>query len=149
MKKIELELKLRSVVEEDSFLLFKWANSFEVRENALNSQRIEWKKHQTWFREKISSPNSKIYILENGNLPIGQIRYDRKEQGFWYMDFFIEQKFRGLGLGKKIIELSRSNISGPVKALVKKENLASNKVFQKLGFEKTQSEKGFVEYLRT
>ncbi|MCY2686957.1 GNAT family N-acetyltransferase [Salinimicrobium sp. TH3] len=147
MKKAELELKLRGVVEEDSFLLFKWANSSDVRKNAIDPQRIEWKKHQVWFREKNSSPYSKIYILENKNLPIGQVRYDRKEQGFWYIDFFIEQKFRGLGLGKKIIGLSRSTISGPVKALVKKENLASHIVFQKLGFVKTRSEKGIVEYL--
>lgn len=139
-------LFLRDVTEEDDHLLFEWANSDDVRKNALDPHKIRWSDHKDWFKAKLDNPHSKIFILENENCPIGQIRYDQTEKGFWEIDFFIEKRFRGLGLGTKIIELSVAEISAPIRAIVKKNNLVSCKIFKKLGFEEV--EKGeYFEYI--
>ena len=140
-------LKVRNVTEEDCTLLFKWVNDEDVRNNALNSEEIIWTKHVSWFRRKIDDPNSVIFILEKDNYPIGQIRYERREEDFWDIDFFIDPNFRGLGFGKKIIELTLGKITGSVRALVKKDNFASCKVFEKLGFQELESKEGILQYI--
>lgn len=141
-----MELKIRKAREDDVSLLYIWVNNDDVRRNALNPKKIKWEEHEAWFEGKMSNPYSKIFILENINHPIGQIRYDRKDEGFWDIDFFIDKKFRGMGLGQKIIELSLNKISGIVRAVVKKENVASCKVFEKLGFQREENEEGIYQY---
>ncbi|WP_029032967.1 GNAT family N-acetyltransferase [Salinimicrobium terrae] len=140
-------LNIRKATEEDCSLLFKWVNNEDVRKNVLNPERINWTKHESWFRKKIDDPNSVIYILEKDNYPIGQVRYDRNEEDFWDIDFFIDPNFRSLGFGKKIIELTLGEITGSVRALVKKDNVVSRKVFEKLGFQGLESKEGIFQYI--
>ena len=142
-----MKVKLRSVCEGDCDLLYEWANNYEVRQNALNPNEIIWEEHKLWFKRKLNSPNAKIFILENDKLPVGQIRYDKREGAIWQIDFSIIEQFQGQGLGKKIVELSLDKISGTIEAIVKKENVASMKVFERLGFIRKEFNNGTFQYI--
>lgn len=140
-------MKLRTVEEKDCQLLFRWANDPDVRKNAFKSQKINWKSHVSWFKDKINNPSTIIFILEKDNCPIGQVRYDyNKEENLWILDYSIDIQFRGMGLGKKIIELSLNQISGTVTANVKEDNIPSCNIFEKLGFQEMGKENNFVKY---
>lgn len=134
-KKSNDAMKLYSVKPDDAKLLFDWANEPEVRANSLNSEPIQWDNHLKWFTNKLNS-ESKMYILYDNTIPIGQIRFDFFDDN-WVIDYSIDKKYRGKGFGKMMLELAIRNFNqGDIlKAIVKKENLSSLKIFQKLGFE--------------
>lgn len=143
--KIFRDIKLRTATKIDLKIIFDWANDSDVRKNAFNMESITWEDHVNWFNKGLNSSNFLIFILEHNDIPIGQIRFE-KEDVFWKMDYSIRSESRGLGMGKKIVEMGIEKISGKIKAWVKKENIASCKVFEKLGFEKISSTDNVILY---
>lgn len=127
---------LKSAKEEDAQLLFEWANDSLVRNNSFNSEPIKWGNHIKWFLNKLNSSDSNIFILCHNFTPIGQVRLDFVN-GYWEIDYSIVKKYRGKGFGEKIIQLVSEKLdkNTSLKGLVKKENIASSKVFKKLKFE--------------
>lgn len=132
-KKNKIELCLATI--DDAQLLFDWVNNSDVRRNSLITERVVWDEHLKWFKSKLQS-QSKIYILFNDKIPVGQIRLDFMNT-FWNIDYSIDSKHRGNGFGKIIIELAikKFNKGDILKAIVKKENISSLKIFQKLKFD--------------
>lgn len=135
-KKENDRFELRLATINDSQLLFDWSNDALVRKNSLNSELIKWEDHVLWLTNKLQS-NSKILILLEKKEPIGVLRFDQKEDHF-LINYSISEKYRGKGYGNKIIELGIKHIGSdkPLKAIVKKENISSIKIFEKLNFEK-------------
>jgi len=128
-----LDINLRNIKKEDCGLLYDWANDPDVRNNAFATSIINWDNHLNWFLDKLVNPDTHIFILERKGKAIGQIRFD-KEVDYWKIDYSIDKKFRGMGMGSKIIKLGLEKIEGKVKAWVKKENIASCKIFENLNF---------------
>lgn len=137
---------LRRIKNQDCALLFKWVNDQKVRKNSLSSENIKWEEHQAWFNKKFNSPRCEIFIFEIDNLPVGQIRYDKNANGIWDIDYSIDKKYRGLGFGKRMVELSLSSVSGVKRAVVQRKNIASCKVFEKLGFEMDKNNDEIIEF---
>ena len=149
-QKIELILKqkitLRPVKESDSKLLFNWVNEKGVRNNSLNNEVINWQNHDDWFNKKFRSNKCKIFILENNNVPLGQVRIEEEANGLWLIDYSIDLEFRGKGFGFKILDLLIKKIpNSKFKAEVKIKNIASQRVFEKLNFKFKKIEE-VIEY---
>lgn len=136
-KKNKDRLELRTARFDNAQLLFDWTNDNAVRHNSFSTRAILWEEHLKWFNIKLQS-QSKFYLLFNDEVPVGQIRFDFIDD-FWVIDYSIEEKHRGKGFGKIILELAMKNFKkGDVlKAKVKNENISSLRIFQKFGFEKT------------
>jgi RimJ/RimL family protein N-acetyltransferase len=135
-------LNLRKADSSDSKLIFEWANDFEMRMNSFSVSAIEWSEHEKWFDKKLKDINrNTIFILELFDKPIGQIRFDRKTDKC-FIDYFIIKEERGKGYGKIIICKGLEKIKSIwpdivfINAEVKKENIASNKVFEELKFKR-------------
>jgi len=130
---------LRKAVENDARLIFEWANDDEVRNNAINTNKIKWQDHVNWFNKKLQSADTYMFIGFLKNKPVGQIRFD-KEKGAYIIDYSIAKEYRGKGLGlfliKNGIEILGNSINKPftIIALVKQSNIASAKIFEKLHF---------------
>lgn len=127
------QLMLRRATPADAKLYFNWVNDPDARKNALNHQTIEWEDHLKWFNEKLKSKSILLLLFES-DTPVGQIRFDHKSDKLFYLDYSIDKKNRGQGLGKYIVKLSLDyleniNFSATIIAQVKKDNLQSNKVF--------------------
>jgi len=126
---------LKKVKQEDIKLLFKWVNDAEVRKNALNTDLIEWENHFNWFTNKLSNSKSKIFIFENENTKIGQIRIDKVDKDRWVIDYSIDKDHRGKGYGFLMTNaLLRRYNNFKFLAIVRSENIPSKKVFEKLQF---------------
>ena len=139
---------LQKAKQEDAKLLFKWANEPEVRKNALNTDLIEWENHFNWFTNKLSNSKSKIFIFENENTKIGQIRIDKVDKDRWVIDYSIDKDHRGKGYGFLMTNaLLRSYNNFKFLAIVRSENIPSQKVFEKLNFiRKFHQEDGIIKY---
>ncbi|WP_157983101.1 GNAT family N-acetyltransferase [Psychroflexus aestuariivivens] len=131
-------LEYRRIISDDVDVFYEWANDKEVRSNSLNSEPIKYEDHIKWFSSKLESTQTEIYIFNSEKMPVGQVRLDL-EDGFWEIDYSVDKKYRGLGLGKSMISMiTHSNPLKNFKALVKEENKASKKVFENLNFLKVK-----------
>lgn len=131
-------LSLRRVAASDMKLLFKWVNDPAVRANARNSKPVTWREHLAWFKEKLTTPSTYMYILAEQKQSIGIIRFDKKDKKF-VISYSIDKAYRGQGLGKLILMEGLKKLSLTVYrphfiAQVKQGNIASEKIFNTLGF---------------
>jgi len=140
-------VSLREATLLDSELLFEWTNDIAVRQSSFNSNSINLNDHLSWFDKKLKSAETKIYIATiKQNEPIGQIRIDTFED-YWLIDYSIDKTFRGLGFGKHIVKLMiKLNPKKKFLAKVKSVNIASQKVFENLHFNKIDNSKKIITY---
>ncbi len=133
----EKQFKLRRAAAHDIFLYYDWANDPAVRSNGFSSEPIAWEVHEQWFQGKIEDAGSYLFVLEVSGLPVGQVRFERREDDL-NIGYSLDTVVRGRGWGKALIVLgiySLMNLnSSRLRAVVKYENFASRAVFLGLGF---------------
>jgi len=135
-------IHLRPAREEDSRLLFEWANDPEVRASAFSSASISWEQHVQWFAAKMKDPDCRILMAEDAcGKPIGQFRVQWRGPEGGEIDVSVSRGCRGRGYGSKIVHLGveaafeeRSTDANALHAYVKPENDASQRVFASAGF---------------
>ena len=136
------ELRIRRAQESDSRLLWEWANEPQVRAASFSSEPIPWATHAAWFAEKLRQEKCHVFIAEdNKGTPVGQIRFDTRNDGDSEIDISIAKAWRGRGLAVPLIQQAARLIlnGGPharLHAFVKPENVASVKAFEKGGFKR-------------
>jgi len=133
------KLKARVARIEDSKLILTWANDPLVRLNAFNSKIINNKTHNEWFNFRLN--NSKkcvILIIETlEKIPIGQVRFEKKNRK-WFINYSVASFARKKNISSKLLKTAikkfKKNKTFKLIAEVKKDNIASCKVFEKIGF---------------
>lgn len=131
---------LRQAGEDDRLLLWQWANDPGVRRNSFSMQAISWEDHESWCEKKLSSPDCRIWIMQIGALPVGQVRYDRIVADTAEVSLSIAPGFRGKQLGTRLLEASAPRAArelkvGWLQGVVRIDNVASRRAFLKAGFE--------------
>lgn len=138
-------LQLRPAADRDSHLYLGWVNDAEVRRQSLRSEPIPWARHRDWFAGKLASAQSRLYVMEARELPVGQIRFDR-DGVETRIDYSIDPLFRGRGWAVRLVELGLHEMNRDpattFRADVKESNPASRTVFAKLGFAESGSRSG-------
>lgn len=134
---------LREAGPEDEKILLQWANDPLCRDNSFSTETISESAHKEWYRNSLNNSMRKIYILEKEE-PIGQVRLDFEEEKA-RISYSIDARYRGQGLGKRILilleeKLRSENKYVELKAEVKITNMASQKVFESLNYHKTIQE---------
>jgi len=132
-------LRLRPVREEDSKILWEWANDPDVRAVSFSPEPIPWEQHVKWFKSKLNDPRCIFYIAVNSDdVPMGQIRYDTEDNKA-VVSISMDRKLRGKGYGSRLIGLASRRLFGvsnvdTINAYVKQGNEASVGSFVKAGF---------------
>nr|VFJ52775.1 MAG: UDP-2,4-diacetamido-2,4,6-trideoxy-beta-L-altropyranose hydrolase [Candidatus Kentron sp. FM]VFJ57296.1 MAG: UDP-2,4-diacetamido-2,4,6-trideoxy-beta-L-altropyranose hydrolase [Candidatus Kentron sp. FM]VFK08928.1 MAG: UDP-2,4-diacetamido-2,4,6-trideoxy-beta-L-altropyranose hydrolase [Candidatus Kentron sp. FM] len=143
------QLHLRPVNEDDITLYYDWANEPEVRRQSIDSNPIPWVQHQDWFHDKLTDARSHLFVLQAGNLPVGQVRFDcgGDEARIGYS---LDALVRGRGWAANMITMGARRLreSQPValRAEVKPNNNVSRAVFLRLGF--TENVSGGIHVFR-
>jgi UDP-2,4-diacetamido-2,4,6-trideoxy-beta-L-altropyranose hydrolase len=136
-------LRLRSATAADCELVWRWANQPEVRARSFNSEPIAWDSHVAWFGKKLQDPGCQIFIGINGeDSPVGLVRFDACGPDAVEIGVSVSDEFRGQGLGaillqSAVAELLRTTTTSIVYALIKPDNQASVRIFEKVGFRLT------------
>jgi len=151
-------LRLRPAREDDSRLLWDWANDPQVRGTAFSSAPIPWEQHQAWFASKMKDPDCRILVAEDEQgKAVGQFRVDWRSDRDGEIDVSVSSAFRGAGYGSLLIELGVSTVFAErgdrLHAFVKSENQASRRAFERAGFaslgeESVQGQRA-IHYIRT
>ncbi len=133
-------IKLRKAKNNDMDLLYRWANDPLVRKNSFNSDTISYDDHKKWFKKIMSDETVQQYIMERNGIPIGQIRLTISGNSA-EVGYSIDRDYRAQGYGHIIIDLISEEVNNnhpDIKRLVakvKKENMASAKLFESAGYE--------------
>lgn len=138
---------LRPVNFDDRKILFEWRNDSLTRKNSLHTETVNWEKHCQWFENTVAS-HKLFFILEDNHIPVGQVRIDVID-GIGVVNYSIAPDKRGLGYGKNILKfceicLHEQNMNYLLRGVVKKNNIASRKIFLSLNYTEQEDENCFI-----
>ena len=131
-----MEIKLRQVSKED------WDYILELRNNFFKDDFIEQKKiltkkeHYEYMKNQKSNTNFHQWISSDGKNNVGYIRLLKDD-----VSIIVDQKFQNKGIGTKMLELMEKEARKfglkKIKALVRKNNFSSEKIFLKNNYNVT------------
>ncbi|MBC2455900.1 GNAT family N-acetyltransferase [Clostridium beijerinckii] len=141
-----MSLILRLCNEKDIDIVYKMANDSTVRENAFSGDAIPYDDHCRWYADSLANVDRIMYIAEERNVIVGQIRLD-KQNNKAIISYSVEKNNRKKGYGKQILRSIKREamLNGIVmlEGLVKKRNVASRKAFVHNGFIESEEENYF------
>lgn len=138
-------LFLRPVRPEDMELLYRWANDPVTRRNGFHTEQISHEEHRQWFENVMRDEKVVIYICMDGEIPVGQIRFQMKE-GQALISYSVDAENRGHGVGTKLLRMAGERLGKeyPEVRLLKGEvrygNTASMRAFEKNGYRREDEE---------
>lgn len=142
---------LRPASEEDCVTYFRWVNDAAVRESSLERGEITWSTHQNWFFDCLTNREKVMLVAQISELPVGQIRFEKFADGV-RLSYSVDSSQRGRGIGRWLVEEGiralAGQLGGPVIAEVRKNNEASARVFQSLGFQSSDQGNGVIVFTR-
>ena len=137
---------LREVKKSDWKILLEWRNDKITRQNSFNSELVSESEHREYIKNTIASSDRKLFILEYNGILVGTIREDRLEQDEYELSYTISPVYRGKRIGQIMINLYLIDQRGSFICEVKKENMSSIKMIEKLGFKIFKVNKGVNFY---
>ena len=145
-----MHLSLRKVTSQDLHILYEWINDKTVRKNSINNKKISIEEHTRWLKEKLKSKNNFIYMFKLNSIPVGVTRIEKKKN-YGYLSYLISKQFRNKGLGhimliKFIKKIYNRFPKLKINALVIKKNIASKKIFNKIGFKVYKIKKKIIHF---
>ena len=146
MKKVELRLAKK----QDCEVIGKWRNDNTTRKYSFNTEFIPYEKHKAWFENVLRDENRKILMVEEEGNTVGVIRLDiNPKNRIAEINISIPRPKRGKGLGllgiKNTCRYAFESLNvKEIIAKIKKENIASIKMFSRAGFDVVVEENNVI-----
>lgn len=144
-------LSLRPATAADEELLLDWANDADVRNNAFSKAPITAEGHHAWFRSKLADGNCMILIGQDRyGMPAGQVRFDLGADTAT-IDVSVDPALRGRGAGELLMQRALDTLRAggcrkTVVAEVLLANTASQRMFERLGFQAAARDNRSIRY---
>ena len=131
------KIKIRKVNIGDKDLVYNWANDKLVREQSFFTAPISYDVHCKWFKNQLHDKNHLFFIITINNMNAGIVRFKIKLKSS-AIGLSISKEFRGKNLGTKFIKIATNEYFKsnelPILAHIKKNNIASIKIFERASF---------------
>lgn len=130
---------LRPVTEDDAFMLARWRNEPDVREQSFDSGFIPLDRHLAWLRATLESPATRMYVLQLADGPGGYIRFTIDSNRAAEASVVVAPGLRGRGVGRMLIALGSARVEDElgvrqIEARIKPGNAASIAAFKAAGY---------------
>lgn len=149
------EYKIRKVEEKDVEKIWEIRNHPLIRKNSGNSELITLQNHKEWFHNKyFKNKNNFCYVLCNEINLAGYCRLDYSEEEKAYIvSIAIDPENQSRGLGTRLLSQSLEKMKNKqnilVLAEVKKDNIASIKLFERNAFKKYREDEENYHYQKS
>ncbi len=147
------KISLKKVSFSDIEFLWYLRNQPDVYRYARQNRTVKWEEHIKWIIPILLGivPKS-LFIIQKKSLPIGQIRFDCQKNGSAEISIAVLKEFRGGGVGtksfKKAIKLfEKEREVKDIIAKVHKNNIPSQKFFEKLSFKLKEKRGRWLKYI--
>jgi len=136
--KCNLGIKLRPAVYTDVDSVLSWRNEPATVLNMKTKRLLNFQEHNHWFKKTIIDPKCVFLIIESGQEPIGQLRYELENQ-MAKVSINITEKWHGKGVASKAfylgsVHIKRIDFSKTVFARVLKTNVGSIRAMENASF---------------
>lgn len=143
-------LTCRKAEDIDCDLYYQWANDPLTRSMAFSKKPILYENHCKWFKNRINDQNTVMYLFYSKSNPIGQVRFDINDDKA-IIDISIAPDSRGKRYGTQMLQESLFWLKTEKHHLVLisevlRENLASQKIFERCNFKKVLETKEYYRY---
>lgn len=137
-----MNIRKAEKTEKDCYQIFMLSNESLVRKNSFNTGKIEYTSHVQWYEKAVSDDNLLFFLVFEGDAFVGQIRFKRESETSeeCVISLSITKQFRGKGIALRFLAMGIQELKQnwvDIKesiAEVKKENIASSKLFEAAGF---------------
>ena len=145
-------MKIRKTELSDSLDIFQWRNNHSTRNASINNKRIHFDEHSEWFSELLENKRNFSFIGFSNFDNIGVCHLTpSKNSGGMRVSILLNPKFKNKGFGQYLLSLSllelRKKYEFEFIAEIKKNNIPSVAIFQKIGF-KLFSQAGDVFFFK-
>ncbi len=144
----EASLSIRRAALSDAATLFRWRNDPLTRKNSLSESELDWDSHMSWLEKTLAAPDRKLFVLAEGDEPVGTVRFDVEGEQEGRLSWTVAPEARGRGLGKQMVRLACSVIPGGIRAEIKLDNVASQKIAEHAGLSLDRTESGIQHWRR-
>lgn len=139
-------LKLRKATFKDSNFLWELKNDPIVLLNSYIIRKpVEKEEYMRWFKRRLEDEKTELYIVENNNEAIGDVRLDIDKE--IEISIRLHSSARGKGFAVKIVKLAIKQAeiySKNIVAYIVDGNIPSMRTFLQCGFIPVSYEKGPV-----
>jgi len=137
---------VRKATHDDALDILSWRNDPQTRALSRNQDEVERAPHLEWFGKALVDPRLTLLIGEVDGVKIGMVRFDHGDET--EVSINVNPACRSRGHGYALLAEAMKHVAGDVWAEIKDENLASQRVFERAGFEHQGVRGGLRRYLR-
>lgn len=140
---MEHKLRLRRWNKKDCRTLYDWRMDPLVRYYSLSSEVFPYDKHKEWFDNFMNNPNGFGFILEDFDIPVAQIRFEKTSiDGYYNVSISTAPKQTRKGYGSILLEAACKDkellsVAKFFVAEIIDSNIISQSIFEKNNFSKT------------
>ena len=135
---------LRKAIYSDKDCIYEWRNDPATRSFFLNPNAISKEEHDVWFSKMLNDSHAVVLVASDSDeARIGVIRFDiDKKESVAEISIYVDPRIVGRGWGKAILAagiawIRENQLVHRLRARVIPRNVASVKLFKKVGFEIT------------
>jgi len=135
---------LRPAQSRDAADLLAWRNDPLTREMSRSAGAVTPEQHQAWFAAVLEGAEVTLLIGESEGVKVGMVRLDHGPET--EVSINVNPACRGRGYGEALLTLALARVERPVFAEIKPENLASQRLFERVGFRFLEMRDGLRRY---
>lgn len=139
-------LVLREATRADAMDVWAWRNDPLTRAMARSQDEVPRSSHMAWFEAAIGDPRRTVLIGECDGEKIGMVRFDHGVEV--EVSINVNPACRSRGHGYALLSEAMNRFHGEVWAEIRDENLASQRLFERVGFEFRSAHDGLRRYAR-
>jgi RimJ/RimL family protein N-acetyltransferase len=141
------KITLRPATMKDADMLLDWRNDTQTRKASHSTSEVVKEEHVAWLSKTLVNANRKLLVAEENGASVGTVRADFSE-GLWELSWTVAPNSRGQGVAKRMVALLANEITEPIRAEVKIENIASARIAEYAGMAFDREVEGVCHYSR-
>lgn len=123
-------------------------NDSSARAASGNPAVVPWGDHVLWWQRALETRGREMFTAELAGHVIGYVRFDAEQDGVYATSIALAPQYQGCGLGGRILqagldEMTRRHPEASIIARIQETNIASVRIFQRVGFLEAGLEQGF------
>ncbi|MFL5295381.1 MAG: GNAT family N-acetyltransferase [Phenylobacterium sp.] len=126
------KVRLRKATPSDALDVLAWRNDPLTRAMSRSAEEIHPGEHLAWFESALGNPALILLIGEADGGKVGMVRFDVGVET--EVSINVNPACRGRGYGYRLLSQALAQVSGPVVADIRPDNLASQRIFERAGF---------------
>lgn len=137
---------LRDATDTDAMDVWAWRQDPLTRAMSRTTDEVRLESHLDWFAKALIDPNRTLLIGEADGAKVGMVRFDHGGQT--EVSINVNPAYRSRGYGHALLSQAVQRVNGDIWAEIKDDNLASRRLFERLGFELHSRRGGLGRYVR-